>query len=100
VHWVTGKDYPNNTVDTIDPRVFIAPAVVVDCSAHVAANPDWLLTVDHLERWEEAHGRIPEGAWLLFRTGLVQTSNAERIRKYARRWAAHPLALRKQPWNG
>ena len=68
VHWVTGKDYPNNTVDTIDPKVFVAPAVVIDCSAQAAANPDWLLTVDHLERWEELYGRIPEGAWLLFRT--------------------------------
>lgn len=67
-HWVTGKDHPNNTVDTLDPRGFVAPAVVVDCSAEVAANPDWLLTVAHLDRWETAHGRIPEKAWLLFRT--------------------------------
>ena len=67
-HWVTGKDYPNNTVDKIDAKAFIAPAVVVDCSAEVAANNDWLLTVEHLEKWEAKHGRIPEGAWLLFRT--------------------------------
>lgn len=67
-HWVTGKDIPNNTVDKIDPKAFIAPAVVVDCSAEVAANNDWLLTVEHLEKWEAKHGRIPEGAWLLFRT--------------------------------
>ena len=68
VHWVTGKDYPNNTVDSIDPRVFVAPAVVVDCCAEVAADPDWLLTIERLEAWESEHGRIPEGAWLLFRT--------------------------------
>jgi kynurenine formamidase len=67
-HWVTGKDIPNNTVDKIDPKAFIAPAVVVDCSAEVKANNDWLLTVEHLEKWEAKHGRIPEGAWLLFRT--------------------------------
>lgn len=67
-HWVTGKDHANNTVDTIDPRVFLAPAVVVDCSKEVAANPDWLLTVEHLQAWEAKHGRIPAGAWLLFRT--------------------------------
>ena len=24
-HWVTGKDHPNNTVDTITPENFIAP---------------------------------------------------------------------------
>jgi kynurenine formamidase len=68
VHWVTGKDYPNNTVDSIDPRVFVAPAVVVDCCAEVAADPDWVLSVERLEAWETEHGRIPPGAWLLFRT--------------------------------
>ena len=67
-HWVTGKDYPGNTVDTMDPARFLAPAVVVDASAEVAVDDDWLLTVDHLLRWERDHGRIPPGCWLLFRT--------------------------------
>lgn len=68
VHWITGKDYPNNTVDTITPDRFFAPACVIDASAEVAANPDWLLTVEFLESWESAHGKIPPGAWVLFRT--------------------------------
>lgn len=68
VHWVTGKDHPNNSVDTIEPRNFVAPAVVIDASAEVAADPDWLLTVGFLEAWERRHGRIPPGAWVLFRT--------------------------------
>ena len=68
VHWVTGKDHPANTVDTIDPARFIAPAAVVDASAEVADNPDWLLTVDFLQSWEQQHGRIPAGAWVLLRT--------------------------------
>ncbi|WP_342130754.1 cyclase family protein [Hydrogenophaga sp. OTU3427] len=67
-HWITGKDHPNNTVDTIAATNFIAPAVVVDASAEVAADADWLLTVDFLQTWEERHGRIPQGAWLLLRT--------------------------------
>lgn len=67
-HWVTGKDHPNNTVDTVPLETFIAPAVVVDASKEVAQNEDWILTVDFLKAWEEKHGRIPEGAWLLFRT--------------------------------
>lgn len=71
-HWVSGKDYPNNTVDTIDARNFIGAAVVVDASAEVATNDDWLLTVDFLKAWEAQHGRIPAGAWLLFRTGWAQ----------------------------
>ncbi|MEJ6003027.1 cyclase family protein [Paucibacter soli] len=68
VHWITGKDQPNNSVDTIDVRQFIGPACVVDASREVAANPDWLLTVDYLETWESQYGRIPAGAWLLLRS--------------------------------
>ena len=68
VHWISGKDHANNTVDTIESKNFLAPAVVVDASAEVAGNADWLLTVDYLKAWEARHGRIPAGAWLLLRT--------------------------------
>jgi len=71
-HWVTGKDHPANTVDTIDPRNFIAPAVVVDATQEVADNEDWLLTVEFLQAWEARHGRIPKGAWVLLRSGWSQ----------------------------
>ncbi|MEI8357818.1 MAG: cyclase family protein [Deltaproteobacteria bacterium] len=68
VHWITGKDHPANTVDTIDCRNFVAPAAVVDASDEVSTDPDWVLTVEFLERWEANHGRIREGAWLVLRT--------------------------------
>ncbi|HSV82572.1 MAG TPA: cyclase family protein [Ramlibacter sp.] len=68
VHWVTGKDHPRNSVDSIDPEKFIGPACVVDASAEVAADPDWLLTVEFLQAWEGKHGKIPRGAWVLLRT--------------------------------
>ena len=29
VHWVTGKDLPDNTVDAIPPRKFIGPEVLI-----------------------------------------------------------------------
>jgi len=41
---------------------------VVDASAEVAHDADWLLTVEFLQAWEATHGRIPEGAWVLLRT--------------------------------
>ncbi len=72
VHWITGKDHPHNTVETIDPRQFIGPACVIDCSQEVAANPDFNLTPAHVEAWEATHGRIPAGAWVLFRTDWSQ----------------------------
>ena len=67
-HWVTGRDYPDNTVDTLDPRRFIGTAAVVDASREVAENEDFLLTVPFLQAWEARHGKIPADAWLLFRT--------------------------------
>jgi kynurenine formamidase len=72
VHWVTGKDHPNNCVDTIDVREFIGPACVVDASSEVAANADWVLSVEFLEAWELKHGRIAAGSWLLLRTDWNQ----------------------------
>ena len=68
VHWVTGKDYSCNTVDTINPRDFVAPAIVIDASAQVAEDPDWVLSVDFLEAWEKKNGTIPPRSWVLFRT--------------------------------
>lgn len=68
IHWISGREHPNNTVDTIDVKQFVGPAVVVDASREVAENPDWILTVPFLEAWEAKHGRIPAGSWVLFRT--------------------------------
>ncbi|HEY0421116.1 MAG TPA: cyclase family protein [Acetobacteraceae bacterium] len=68
VHWITGKDLPNNTTDTIPPAHFISSACVVDCSAEAASDPDYVLDVAKLEAWEAAHGRVPEGAWVFMRT--------------------------------
>ena len=44
VHWVSGKDLPDNTVDRIPPKKFVGPACVIDISAEVARNPNYLLT--------------------------------------------------------
>jgi kynurenine formamidase len=68
VHWVSGAKLPNNAVDTIPVKDFIAPAVVLDFSAEAAANPDFLLEVAHIEAWEAKHGKIPPRSWIMFRT--------------------------------
>lgn len=68
IHWVSGKDLADNTVDTLPPQDLIAPAVVIDCSKACAADADFLLTVDHITAWEAEHGRIPARSWILFRT--------------------------------
>lgn len=77
VHWITGKDLPNNTTDTIPPEQFIGPACVIDVVAEVEADPDFLLQPDHIEAWEEEHGRIPAGAWVLLRTDWSKRTDPE-----------------------
>jgi kynurenine formamidase len=68
IHWVSGKDLPDNAVDTIPVKNFIAPAAVIDCSKAAAGDPDFLVTVATVEAWEREHGRIERGCWLLLRT--------------------------------
>ena len=76
VHWVTGKDLPDNACDTIPARRFVGPACVIDVSGDVARNPDFLLTTSRIEAWEKQHGRIPRGAWVLLRTGWSTRADA------------------------
>lgn len=76
VHWISGKDLPNNTVDRIPPEQFVGPACVVDVMADVARNPDFLVTPDLLRAWEKTNGEIPPASWLLLRTGWSKRTNA------------------------
>ena len=69
VHWITGKDLPDNSCDTIPVRRFIGPACVIDVTAAVEHSEDFLLMPEHVVAWENSHGRIPPGAWVLLRTG-------------------------------
>ena len=78
IHWVSGKDLPENSVDAIHPSKFIGPGCVIDVTGDVDANPDFLLTVGRVEQWESSHGRIPRGAWLLLRTGWSSRSDSAR----------------------
>ena len=69
IHWVTGKDLPNNACDTIPAHRFVGPAAVIDVTADVERNQDFLLMPDHVAAWEARHGRIPPASWVLLRTG-------------------------------
>lgn len=68
IHWVTGKDHPNNTVDTIPTDHFIAGASVIDASKEVAKNSDFVLTPEFIQEWEKEHGDLEKGTWVLFRS--------------------------------
>ena len=77
-HWVTGQD--KDDIASVPARKLVAPAVVLDFSAQAASDPDFLLEVDHVEAWESEHGSLPEGGWLLYRTGWdTRSTQAEAL---------------------
>src|SRR6266567_7791085 len=76
VHWVTGKDYPQNATDSIPAEKFFAPACVIDVSREAAANPDFLLTPEHVEAWEGQNGQVEAGSWVLMRTDWSKRRDA------------------------
>lgn len=77
IHWVTGRDYPQNATHNIPVERFIGPACVIDVSENVRANADYLLTRENVEVWESHHGRIPVGAWVLIRTDWSKRTAAK-----------------------
>jgi kynurenine formamidase len=67
IHWVTGKD--GEDVASVPPEKLVTPAAMIDKSSEAAADPDWCLDVDDLRAFESEHGPLPDGGWLLLRTG-------------------------------
>ncbi|MFN7641576.1 MAG: cyclase family protein, partial [Burkholderiales bacterium] len=82
IHWISGRHLPNNAVDTIPVGHFVAPAVVIDCHAQAAADPDYLLTVADIEAFEDAHGRLPAGAWVIMRTYWSRRTDPEAYQNF------------------
>jgi kynurenine formamidase len=67
IHWVSGRE--KDDVSQVPVRNLVGPAVLIDKSAECAADPDFLLTVEHVREFEKKHGPLPQGGWLLYRTG-------------------------------
>lgn len=76
VHWITGRDYPNNATHDIPVKKFFAPACVIDVSRECAQDADFLLTIERVEAWEKKHGRIEAGSWALMRTDWSKRRDA------------------------
>jgi kynurenine formamidase len=77
VHWITGKDLPDNACDTIPARRFVGRACVLDIEREVRANEDFLVSPAWIEGWEKEHGQIPPGAWVLLRSGWSRRKDAK-----------------------
>lgn len=74
-HYGTHLDAPAHfppgkaTVDQIPAKQFFGPAVVFDVRAESEKDADYQLTTGSIADWEKRHGRVPEGAIALLRTG-------------------------------
>ncbi|MFE5528224.1 cyclase family protein, partial [Embleya sp. NPDC056538] len=66
-HWISGRDLDD--VSQVPAQRLVGPAVVIDKTAEVAADPDYLLDVADLREWESEHGALPDRGWLIYRTG-------------------------------
>jgi kynurenine formamidase len=76
---------------------------VLDCTAEVAADPDFLLDRAHVERWQQRHGPLPAGGWLLYRTGwsargdepaeFLNAGHTPGVRPDCARWLAEETPL-------
>lgn len=77
-HLGTHLDAPNHferdqkSVDQLEPNDLFAPGVMIDFTAAAAAEPDARLGPAEIERWEKQHGRIPDRAVVLLRTGWAR----------------------------
>ena len=78
-HWITGKDYADGYTDTLPVQRLVAPVNVLDFARECAADPDFLLTIDHVTAWEARHGPINAGEWVVLRSDWDQRSHDESL---------------------
>jgi kynurenine formamidase len=76
IHWVTGRH--GKDIGSVTPDTLVGPACVIEKTAETeAADGDYLLTVADLEAWESENGRIPDGAWVLLRSGWGSRAHSQ-----------------------
>lgn len=81
-HWVSGKGLAD--IGSVPVGAFVAPSIVLNVSEQVAADPNFLIEREHVEAFAAEHGGLPEGGWLLCRTGWsARVTQEEMINKTA-----------------
>lgn len=76
-HWITGRD--KDDIGSVPVAAFVAPAIVIDVSAQVAEDPNYLIELDHIRAFENEHGPLPKGGWLLCRSGWSSRATQEEM---------------------
>jgi kynurenine formamidase len=74
-HYGTHLDAPAHfapgqaTVEQIPVKHLFGPAVLFDVQGQRKSDADFQLPAEAIEEWEQRHGRVPQGAIALLRTG-------------------------------
>lgn len=67
VHWISGKNH--DSVDTIPMKNMLGEACVIDIREKAKLDPDYCLTVEDIQSFEEQHGVIQKQSWVLIHSG-------------------------------
>ncbi|MGF7160458.1 kynurenine formamidase [Rhodoligotrophos appendicifer] len=85
LHFINdGIDVSQIAVDTL-----VAPLVVVDIREKAAKDADAMVEVADLERWEKAHGAIPDGAVVVMMSGWDKHLGTDMYRNAAEGGVMH-----------
>ena len=76
-HWISGRD--GDDVSQVPLTRLMGPAVVLDFSEQAGLDPDFVVQVSDIQAWEAEHGPLPDGGWLLLRTGWDRYANDEAL---------------------
>lgn len=68
IHFAKG----GQTLDQVPIERLIGAGVRIDVTAQCARDLDYLITIQDFERWESAHGRIPNRSIVLLDTGFAR----------------------------
>lgn len=91
----THVDAPNHFVkdaaplDIFKAADLVKPLCVINAADKVAENPDYALSIEDVLAWEEKHGRIPEGAFVAFRSDWHKKANTEEMQNADENGQAH-----------
>ena len=59
-------------IDEIPLSNHLVPGVVIDCTEQASKDPDYLMSLEDVQKFEKEYGQIPQGAVVLMRTGWEQ----------------------------
>ncbi len=79
IHWVSGRDLPHNTVDSLPVQKLVGRVCVIDCEAETQGDEDYEMDRAKIEAFEAEYGKIPPQSWVLMRTGWSRRRGADYV---------------------